>query len=52
MLEESLRLGNKFKAYKISSNHFIKNNFFVNNDFKEVSNRTILNLNGFLVLLL
>ncbi len=30
-----LRLGNKIKAYKISSNHLIKNDFFVNNDFKE-----------------
>ena len=30
-----LRLGNIMKAYKISSNHLISNEFFVNNDFKE-----------------
>ena len=30
-----LRLGNIMKAYKISSNHLISNEFFVNNDLKE-----------------
>ena len=30
-----LRLGNLMKAYKISSNHLISNEFFVNDDFKE-----------------
>ena len=30
-----LRLGNMMKAYKISSNHLISNEFFVNDDFKE-----------------
>ena len=30
-----LRIGNLMKAYKISSNHLISNEFFVNDDFKE-----------------
>ena len=40
MLEESYVL-HKIKAYKISSNHFIKNNFFVNNDFKKAQKNYI-----------
>ena len=36
-----LRLGNKIKAYKISSNHLINNNFFVNNEFKEAQKNYI-----------